>query len=132
MSATLDQSSVEDLDLALRHYRRLTLRLPAILILGFAAAIGLSRLGVALSPPYGVYVLGWGLGTWGLIGVLLLMFVELWWEGRQIANALSDPEMQGSPIAGLMGGLPLIAERARAMDMEWSGFLGPLRPVRRG
>ncbi|GJE55212.1 MULTISPECIES: ABC transporter ATP-binding protein [Methylobacterium] len=131
MTLKLDQSSVEDLDLALRLYRRLVFRLLAILVLGFGAVIGLSHLGTALSPPYGIYILGWGLATWGLIGLLALIVLELWWEGRQIGRALNDPGMQASPIAGLMGGIGVIAERAQAMGMEWSGFLGPLRPARR-
>lgn len=131
MNLRLDRSSLEDLDQALRLYRRLILRLLAILVLGFGAVIGLSHLSTALSPPYGVYFLGWDLTTWGLLTVLALIFLELWWEGRQIGQALNDPGLQGSPISGLLGGIGVIAERARAMDMEWSGFLGPLRPSRR-
>lgn len=130
MTLSLDDSSVEDLNLALSFYRRLLIRLPLILVLGIAAVIGLSHLGTALSPPYGVYFLGWDLTTWGLLGLLAALFAELWWEGRQIGHALDSPEMRASPIATLMGGLGVIAQRARGMGMEWSGFLGPLRPVR--
>lgn len=131
MSPPLDQSTVEDLDLALRLYRRLLLRLAALLVLGFAAVLGLGRLGTALSPPYGLYVLGWDLTTWGLLLLLALILLELWWEGRAIGRALNDPAMLASPIAGLLSGLGVIARRAEAIGMEWSGFLGPLRPARR-
>lgn len=130
MNLKLDRSSVEDLDRALRLYRRLIFRLLAVLVLGFGAVIALSHLSTALSPPYGIYILGWDLTTWGLLAILALIFLEFWWEGRQIGQALDDPGMQSSPISGLMGGIGVIAERARAMDMEWSGFLGPLRPSR--
>lgn len=131
MTLSLDHSTVEELNLALRLYRRLMARLPAILILGFAAVLALSRLGTWLSPPYGLYLLGEDLTTWGLIAVLALLFAELWWEGRQIGRALNDPALSSSPITGLMSGLGVIAQRANAMGMEWSGLFGPLRPVRR-
>ncbi|WP_246689359.1 hypothetical protein [Methylobacterium sp. WL19] len=51
MQSRLDQSSVEELDLALRLYRRLLFRLPTILVLGFAGIIGVSHLSTFLSPP---------------------------------------------------------------------------------
>lgn len=126
----LDHSSVEDLNLALRHYRRLMIRLPLILVLGFAAAIGLTYLGTALSPPYGVYILGWDLTTWGLLGLLAVLFAELWWEGRQIGQALNSVEMQSAPIASLLGGQALIGARAREHGMKPGPFNGPLQPIR--
>lgn len=130
MNQRLDQSSVEELNLALSLYRRLLLRLPLILVLGFAGVIGLAHLSTALAPPYGVYVLGQGLETWGLLAVLALIFLELWWEGRRIGKALNDPGLQDSPIAGLLGGLGIIGERATEMGLK-PGFLhGPLRPIR--
>lgn len=130
MSGRLDQSSVEELDRALRLYRRLVFRLLGILVLGFVVVILLSKLGTALSPPYGVYVFGTSLTSLGLIGILVLLFAEMFWEGRQIGQALNDPVMLSSPIAALMSGLGVIAQRAHAMNMEWSGFLGPLRQSR--
>ena len=130
MNGRLDQSSVEELDRALRSYRRLVFRLLGILVLGFVAVILLSKLGTTLSPPYGLYIFGMSLTSLGLIGVLVLLFVEMFWEGRQIGQALNDAVMLSSPIAALMSGLSVIAQRAHAMDMEWSGFLGPLRPSR--
>ncbi len=131
MQLRLDQSSVEELDLALRLYRRLLVRLPVILVLGFAGIIGASRLSTYLSPPYGVYFLGQGLVTWWLFGLLALLFAELWWEGRQIGKVLNHPGLQASPISGLMGGLAVIGERATDLGMEPSFFHGPLRPIRR-
>lgn len=131
MNLSLDHSTVDELNLALRLYRRMLVRLLAILVLGFAAVLALGRLGTWLSPPYGLYILGEDLLTWGLIGVLALLFAELWWEGRQIGRALNDPALMSSSVAGLMSGLGVIAQRANAMGMEWSGFFGPLRPVRR-
>lgn len=131
MSLRLDHSSVEELNLALRLYRRLLVRLPLILVLGFAGVIVLSRLSTVLSPPYGVYLLGQGLETWGLLGLLALLFAELWWEGRQIGKALNHPGLLDSPIAGLLSGLHVIGERAAGIGMEPGFFHGPLRPIRR-
>lgn len=130
MSASLDASSIEELNLALHCYRRLVIRLVALLVLGFAAIIALARLSTWLSPPYGVYILGEDLATWGLIAVLALLVAEIWWEGRRIGLALNDPTLLASPIVGVLSGITVIARRATAMGMEWSGFLGPLRPVR--
>lgn len=127
----LDASSVEDLNEALRHYRRLPLELLGILVLAPFAVLGLARLGTALSPPYGLYVLGWDLTTWGLLALLALIFGLFWWRGRQIGAVLQDPHLIASPIGALMSGIGVIAQRAKEKDMEWSGFFGPLRPVRR-
>ncbi|MCR0985234.1 hypothetical protein [Roseomonas populi] len=127
---SLDQSSVGDLNAALRLYRRLPLELLGFLVLLFAAMIGLSRLSTALSPPYGVYILGQGLVTWGLLVVLALLFGFLWWRGRQLGHLLNDPSLIASPIMALPSGISVIAERANAMGMAWSGFFGPLRPRR--
>jgi hypothetical protein len=131
MNISLDYSSVEELNLALRLYRRLVVRLVALLVLGFLALLAIAHLSRFLAPPYGVYILGEDLVTWGLIALLALLFAELWWEGRQIGRALNDPALLSSPVAGLMSGIGVIARRANAMDMEWSRLLGPLRPVRR-
>lgn len=133
MEENLKQSqspSVEDLNLALRLYRRLLLRLVAILVLGLAAIVGLSYLGTYLAPPYGLYVFGESLSTWGLVGLLVLLIAECWWEGRALGRALQDPILLRSPISALLSGLTVVAQRANAMNMEWSGFLGPLRPRR--
>ncbi|MBP0494546.1 hypothetical protein [Roseomonas indoligenes] len=129
---SLDQSSVEDLDAALRLYRRLPLELLGFLVLLFAGMVGLSRLSTALSPPYGVYILGWDLVTWGLLLMIALLFGLLWWRGRQVGQLLNDPAIMASPVMSLPAGIGVIAERAKAMDMEWSGFFGPLRPRRNG
>ncbi len=131
MEQNLEQSSVEDLDLALRLYRRLLSRLVALFVLGFAAVVGLSYLGTYLAPPYGLYVFGESLSTWGLMLLVALLIAECWWEGRAVGRALQDPILLGSPIIGLLSGLGVIAQRANAMGMEWSGFLGPLRPRRK-
>ena len=125
-------SSVDELNLALRLYRRLMLRLVLIVVLGFAAVFALGALGTALAPPYGLYVLGWDLGTWGLVILVALLIAELWWDGRAIGRALNDPVLLGFPVIGVLSGLGVIAQRANAMGMEWSGFFGPLRPVRGG
>lgn len=134
MSVTtgLDQSAVEELNDALRLYRRLLFRLVAIFVLGLAGCWGLSLLGTYLSPPYGVYIFGESLSTWGLLAIVVLLIAEMWWEGRQIGRILNDPVLMTSPIVSLISGLTVIAQRARAMGMTWSGFLGNLRPVREG
>jgi len=127
----LDQSSVEELNAALRLYRRLVFELLAFLLLGPVAMLGLIRLSYAISPPYGVYILGWDLITWGLLALLALLFGLFWWRGRQIGTVLQDPEMMATPISALLYGTGVIAERAKAMGMEWRGLYGPLRPSRK-
>ena len=127
---TQSQPSVAELNLALRLHRRLLLRLVAIFFLGLAAVVGLSYLGTYLAPPYGLYLFGESLTTWGLIALLVLIIAECWWEGRCIGRALRDPLLLRLPLVGLMSGLGVIAQRAHALGMEWSGFLGPLRPRR--
>lgn len=71
---SLDYVSVEDLNAALRVFRRLPLELLGFLILLPIVGIGLSRLGTALSPPYGLYIFGQDLVTWGLLLMLALLF----------------------------------------------------------
>lgn len=131
MEQELQQSSVEDLNLALRLYRRLMLRMVVIVVLGFAGVIGLGYASSYLSPPYGLYIFGQDLSTWGLVVLLVLLVAECWWEGRAVGLALHDPVLLRLPIIGLLSGLGVVAQRANAMGMEWSGFLGPLRPARR-
>ncbi len=127
---SLDQSTVEELDAALRIYRRLPLELLGFLILLPVTILGLSRLSTALSPPYGVYLLGQGLVTWGLLLLIALLFGLFWWRGRQVARLLNEPALLASPITGLLSGTRIIARKATAMGLEWSGFYGPLRPRR--
>ena len=131
MEQNLEQSSVEDLNLALRLYRRLFFRLFLLFFLGFPAVIGLSFLGTYLSPPYGLYIYGESLSTWGLIVLVTLLIAECWWEGRAVGRALHDSILLGFPVVGLLSGLSVVAQRANNMGMEWSGFFGPLRPRRR-
>ena len=131
MEQNIEQSSVEDLDLTLRLYRRLLLRLVMFFVLGMAAVVGLGYLGTYLAPPYGLRVFGQDLSTWGLMVLVVLLIAECWWEGRAVGRALQDPILLRSPILGLLSGLGVVAQRANAMGMEWSGFLGPLRPRRK-
>ncbi|KQP38421.1 hypothetical protein ASF49_05325 [Methylobacterium sp. Leaf104] len=128
---SLDSVSVEDLNAALRVFRRLPLELLGFLILLPIVCIGLSRLGTALAPPYGVYVFGQGLVTWGLLLMLALLYGLFWWRGRQVGRLLNDPDIVASPVMSLLSVPGLLAERAQALGMEWSGFYGPLRPRRR-
>ncbi len=128
---SLDDVSVEDLNAALRVFRRLPLELLGFLILLPVVVLGLSRLGTALSPPYGLYVFGQSLATWGLLLMLALLFGLLWWRGRQVGRLLNDPGILASPVTSLLAVPGVLAERAQALGMEWSGFFGPLRPRRR-
>ncbi len=128
---TLDDVSPDDLNAALRVFRRLPLELLGFLILLPVVGIGLSRLSQALSPPYGVYILGQGLVTWGLLLMLALLFGLFWLRGRQIGRLLDDPVILASPVTSLLSVPELLARRANALGMEWSGFYGPLRPRRK-
>ncbi|MGU3360411.1 ABC transporter ATP-binding protein [Methylobacterium sp. M6A4_1b] len=128
---SLDYVSVEDLNAALRVFRRLPLELLGFLILLPIVCIGLSRLGTALAPPYGVYVLGQGLVTWGLLLMLVLLYGLFWWRGRQVGRLLNDPEILASPVTSLLSVPDVLARRAQALGMEWSGFYGPLRTRRK-
>lgn len=127
---SLDHVPVEDLDAALRVFRRLPLELLGFLILLPVVGVGMSRLGTALSPPYGLYVFGQTLTTWGLLAMLVLLYGLLRWRGRQVGHLLNDPDILASPVASLPSVPGVIAGRARALGMEWSGFYGPLRPRR--
>ncbi|ESZ04398.1 hypothetical protein NKH47_03820 [Mesorhizobium sp. M1060] len=82
MNSNVDLSSAENLNEALRLYRRLVLGIGAIAVIGFVAVILLAKLGTALSPPYGIYIFGEGLGTWGLIAVVAALVAQVWWHGR--------------------------------------------------
>ncbi|XYD10130.1 ABC transporter ATP-binding protein [Methylobacterium sp. NMS12] len=128
---SLDSVSVEDLNAALRVVRRLPLELLGFLILLPIVCIGLSWLSTAIAPPYGVYFFGEGLVTWGLILMLALLFGLFWWRGRQIGLRLHDPDIVASPVMSLLSVPGILAERAQAVGMEWSGFYGPLRPRRK-
>lgn len=128
---SLDYVSVEDLNAALRVFRRLPLELLGFLILLPIVGIGLSRLGMALSPPYGLYIFGQDLVTWGLLLMLGLLFGLFWWRGRQVGRLLNDPDILASPVMSLLSVPGVLAERAQALGMEWSGFYGPLRPRRK-
>ncbi|MGT2489076.1 MULTISPECIES: hypothetical protein [Methylobacterium] len=74
---SLDYVSVEDLNAALRVFRRLPLELLGFLILMPIVVIGLSRLGTALAPSYGLYIFGQSFVTWGLLLMLALLFALL-------------------------------------------------------
>jgi hypothetical protein len=128
---TLDSVSPEELNAALRVFRRLPLELLGFLVLLPVVGIGLSWLSQALSPPYGIYILGQGLVAWGLLAMLALLFGLFWLRGRQVGRLLNDPGILASPVMSLPFVPSLLAERALALDMEWSGFYGPLRPRRR-
>ncbi|WCS27875.1 ABC transporter ATP-binding protein [Methylobacterium sp. NMS14P] len=128
---SLDSVSVEDLNAALRVVCRLPLELLGFLILLPIVCIGFSWLSTAIAPPYGVYIFGEGLVTWGLILMLALLFGLFWWRGRQIGLHLHDPDIVASPVMSLLSVPGILAERAQAVGMEWSGFYGPLRPRRK-
>lgn len=131
MNPNADGPSVEDINRALRLYRRLLLRIMIIFCGGIVIDILLVKLGTVIAPPYGVIILGEGLGVWGMIAILGLLLAEIWVDGRAIGDALNDPVLRRMPALGLMTGLTVIAQRANAIGMEWSGFLGPLRPAKR-
>ena len=130
MGIGTDRRTIDSLNAALRVYRRLGFRLLALFVLGFGAVIALGHLGPALRPPYGLYVLGQDLSTWGLVVLLRLVLVEFWWDGQQVRQALDDPNFPPEPYLGVLSGLTVVAQRAKAVGMEWSGFYGPLRPAR--
>jgi hypothetical protein len=127
----LDYVSVEDLNAALRVFRRLPLELLGFLILLPIVGVGLSWLSAALAPPYDLYIFGEGLVTWGLLLMCALLFGLLWWRGRQVGRLLNDPAILASPVMSLLSVPSVVAERAQALGMEWSGFYGPLRPCRK-
>ncbi|MEH3065198.1 MAG: ABC transporter ATP-binding protein [Methylobacterium radiotolerans] len=128
---SLDYVSVEDLNAALRVFRRLPLELLGFLVLLPIVIIGLSRLGTALNPPYGLYMFGWDLVTWGLLLMLALLVGLLWWRGREVGRLLNDRDILASPIMSLLSVPSVLARRAQTLGMEWTGFYGPLRPTRK-
>ena len=130
-AATLDRPSVEDLDEALTIYRRLLVTSLAIVVLGFAAVIGLSFLGTWIAPPYGLRIGGWSLTKIGMVVLVFGLLAYLWITGRKLGVLLDDQTLRSMPIVGILTGLQVIAGHAHARGMEWSGFFGPLRPARR-
>ncbi|MBO1081785.1 hypothetical protein [Roseomonas haemaphysalidis] len=128
---SLDDVPVEDVNAALRIFRRLPLELLGFLILLPVVGVGLSKLSTILSPPYGLYIFGQGLVTWGLLLMLILLFGLLWSRGRHIGRLLNDPVIMASPVVSLLSAPGVLAKRANALGMEWSGFYGPLRPRKR-
>lgn len=129
MTAPAQASTVEELNEALRLYRRLLKRLALIVVVGVIAVAVLAQLSMALNPPYGVYIMGEGLATWGLIGLVVAMAAQLWIDGRALGKVLNDPAMKTFPVLAAMTAVTLIATRANAMGMTWTGFFGPLRPL---
>lgn len=131
MTPGLNPSSVDDLNLAVRLYRRLMLRMVAIVLIGFAAAIMLSWVGTLISPPYGVYIYGESLAELTLMVMLFALVAEFYWEAWQISPVLHEPSLRFLPIPLLLTGMLTVSQRAHAMGMRRSGFLGlgPLRPV---
>lgn len=128
---TDDRPTVEDLDVALRIYRRLLPVLLAIVVGGFAAVIGFSHLGTWLKPPYGLRIMGWTLTEWGLVLLVVGLLAFLWIAGRKLGHLLDDHTLRTMPVVGILSGLQVIAQHAHARGMEWSGFFGPLRPAKR-
>lgn len=120
-----------ELNDALRIYRHLPLDLLGMMVLLVVLLLGLPRLSVAFAPPYGFYVFGMGLTELGLLALLAAMFGLFRWRGKQVGTILQDPGLLAAPAGALVHGIGVIANRAKAMGMEWSGFFGPLRPARR-
>ena len=123
-----------ELNDALRIYRRLPLDLlgmMVLLVVLLLGLLGLPRLSVALAPPFRLYVFGMGLTEFGLLALLAAMFGLFRWRGKQVGTILQDPVLLADPVGALVHGIGVIANRAKAMGMEWSGFFGPLRPARR-
>lgn len=120
-------STVDELNTALRAYRSLPLRLVVIVVLGLGAAIVSSLLGAST----GFALFGLSLPELILLATVVLLVVELYAKGRIVATALHEPATAILPLLILLSGMTIIARRATAMGMEWSGFFGPLRPVRR-
>jgi len=112
-------TSVDELNTALRHLRCLAVRMGLVL-----AAL------VVLPMVLGLLFGGGGV-TMGLLIVLFGLIAELWWDGLAIGRALDDPTTRALPPVGVLSAPGLIARRAIALDMDWTGFFGPLRPRRR-
>lgn len=123
--------SVQTLNEALRLYRRLILRIMIVVFGGFALVIALSYLSHFLSPPYGVHLFGWSLTEWGMVILVVSLVGYLWRMGRRIGLLLGDPGILAMPVIGVLSAPAAIAPHAHAMGMEWTGFFGPLRPVKR-
>lgn len=130
-ATTTDRPTVEDLDEALRFYRRLVVFLLAVVFAGFPAVVGLSFLGTWLKPPYGLRIAGWTLTEWGLVLLVVGLFAYLWIAGRKLGRLLDDRTLLSFPIVGIMSGLQVIAQHAHARGLKWGAFLGPLRPAKR-
>jgi hypothetical protein len=128
MTPTTGSLPAEDINLALRLYRRLLLRILAIVGLGLVGVAVLAKISPIILPPRG-RIGGMGLVDWGLIALVILVAAEIFWDGTKIGRALKDPMMRFFPLLGLMSLPTIIAQRANAIGMQPSRFMGPLKPI---
>lgn len=127
-NSTTNRPTVEELEEALRVYRRLLVFLLAVAFVGFPTVVGLSFLGTWLRPPYGLHIAGWTLTEWGFVLLVVGLLAYLWITGRKLGRLLDDRTLLSFPIVGIMSGLQVVAQHAHARGLKWGPFLGPLRP----
>jgi hypothetical protein len=129
MAEDKDTLTVDDLNLALRLWRRLMLRIFAIAFFGLIGAFFVDTLSYEIDPPYGLHFAGMRLEDWWWTGVVVILIMETYWDGRKIGRIMGDPVMMTFPAMGMLSVITTISQKAAAMGMTSSRFLGPLQPI---
>ncbi|MBV8769226.1 MAG: ABC transporter ATP-binding protein [Hyphomicrobiales bacterium] len=120
--------TIDELNLALRLMRRLLLRVFAIGTLGIVAAIAFAW-AVRQITPSGFHFVGFSSDDLGMVVVFVLVFAEIFWDGRKVGRALRDPMMARMPVLLMMSMGTTVAQKAAELGMKPGPFFGPLRPI---
>jgi len=129
MSNNNDPSTVEELNAVLRLGRRMAIGMYSIIPIGFVLALILAIVGNQFNKPYGLYIAGEGLGTWGVGFTFIALLLDMYWIAFKLAKALRNPIIFVMPLFGIMLTGTVVTERAKKLNMKPGFFMGPLKPI---
>jgi hypothetical protein len=129
MQASKNGFTVDELNRALHLGRLMFFGIFAIVFGGFALSIAFAIIGNQFNKPYGLYIGGQGLGTWGLVFTLVALIVYMYWIGFKIGKVLRDPVMFLIPGLGIMLMGQVVTQRAKELNMKPGFLMKPLRPI---
>ena len=122
MATRKEPLTEEVINSAIKLLRQMVLRIMLITMLGMAASL---LLGLYTNTHF----LGQGLGTWGMGMTVLLLALEMYWDGFRIGLRLRNPLLFLIPAVGILMVNVVIAHKAAAIGMRPSPFMRPLRPM---